>query len=187
MKTILLICLALSLDFLKSIAQENFTRITDVAPVTDRFDGAGCAFVDYDNDGFEDLFVANVSGSNYLYHNEHNGTFTALTTGDIVNEGAGVSYGVAWGDFNNDGFPDLFVGNGYASGNVNFLYRNNGGGTFTKITNGAITTVRGHFSGCAWADYDRDGFLDLFVANDLSGASLLFHNESGTAFTEISS
>src|SRR5437899_574768 len=97
----------------------------------------------------------------YLYHNERNGSFKAATDGDIVNEGASESYGVAWGDFDNDGFPDLFVSNGYDTGKTNFLYRNIGGGTFTKITNGAIVGVSGHFIGCAWADYDRDGFIDL--------------------------
>src|SRR5881396_2785674 len=94
-------------------AQSNFTRLTDIAPATDLFDGAGCAFVDYDNDGYVDLFVANFNGNNYLYHNERNGTFKAVTTGEIANEGVGESYGVAWGDFDNDGFADLFVGNGY--------------------------------------------------------------------------
>src|SRR5207247_4031864 len=170
-----------------SNAQENFTRILDVAPVIDPFDGAGCAFVDYDNDGYVDLFVANFAGNNYLYHNERNGMFKAVTTGDIANEGFNASYGVAWGDVDNDGFADLFVGNGYYTGKSNFLYRNNGNGTFTKITNGAIATVRGDFSGCAWADYDRDGFIDLFVANDPSDGSLLFHNEDGVTFTQITS
>src|SRR5438445_4516752 len=149
-------------------AQTNFAQVTDVAPVTDLFNGAGCAFVDYDNDGYVDLFVANFSGNNYLYHNERNGSFKAATDGDIVNEGARESYGVAWGHFDNDGFPDLFVSNGYDTGKTNFLYRNIGGGNFTKITNGAIVGVSGHFIGCAWADYDRDGFIDLFVANDPS-------------------
>ena len=170
-----------------ALGQTNFTRILDVAPVTDAFDGTGCAFVDYDNDGYIDLFVANFTGNNHLYHNEHGGTFKAITTGDIVSEGAQASYGVAWGDFNNDGFPDLFVGNGYYTATNNFLYRNNGDGTFTKITNGPIVTIRGGFTGCAWADYDRDGFIDLFVANDPSGPSLLLHNEGGTTFTRINS
>src|SRR3989442_109781 len=178
MKTNLLICLALSLGFLKSIAQENFTRITDVSPVTDRFDGAGCAFVDYDNDGFEDLFVANVSGSNYLYHNEHNGTFTALTTGDIVNEGAGVSYGAAWAVFNNDGLPDLFVANGYGTDfKPNFLYANLGGGKFQRVLSANFSSPSLSSVGVAWGDYDNDGFPDVFVTNAGSGSGVSQNNE----------
>jgi hypothetical protein len=185
------LCLALLLTLLAGLgetnAQTNFIRILNVAPVTDPFSGTGCAFVDYDNDGYVDLFVANFGGNNYLYHNERNGTFLAVTNGAIVNEGASASYGVAWGDFDNDGLIDLFVGNGYYTGTNNFLYRNTGGGTFTKVTNGTIATISGDFSGCAWADYDRDGFIDLFVANDLSGPSLLFHNNGGAGFTRINS
>jgi hypothetical protein len=172
-----------------ALAQTNFTQITNVVPVIDLFDGAGCAFVDYDNDGYVDLCVGNYSGNNRLYHNQHDGTFLAITNGAIVNEGANQSYGVAWGDFNNDGFPDLFVGNGYGSGRTNFLYRNNGNGTFTKITSGAIVSVSGNFAGCSWADYDHDGFLDLFVANDpaISGTSLLYHNNGDGTFSKVSS
>ena len=187
MKRPFLILLTLLTGFLQSNAQTNFTRIFDVDPVTDQFDGTGCAFVDYDDDGYVDLFVANFSGNNHLYHNERNGNFKAVTTGAIVNEGPSESYGVAWGDFDNNRFPDLFVGNGYDTGKANFVYRNNGDGTFTKFTNGPIIAVTGHFSGCAWADYDHDGYLDLFVANDSSGPSLLFHNDGGAGFTRINS
>jgi uncharacterized delta-60 repeat protein len=168
-------------------AQTNFVFVTNVTPVTDLIAGAGCAWVDYDQDGYLDLFVANYAGSNRLYHNEHNGSFRALTNGAIVNEGPSESYGVAWGDFNNDGYPDLFVGNGYGSGKTNFFYSNNGNGTFTKITNSPVVGISGHFSGCAWADYDRDGFLDLFVGDNLTGVSVLYHNQAGNTFTRVGS
>ena len=187
MKTCHAILLTLLVSFVRSNAQTNFEKITDAPQVTDLISGTGCAWVDYDQDGYVDLFVADFDGSNHLYHNERNGTFTAVTTGIIVNEGASGSYGVAWGDFDNDGYPDLFVGNGYGIGQTNFLYRNNGNGTFSKITNDPIVSVKGHFSGCAWGDYDRDGFVDLFVGNDLSGASVLYHNEGGSTFTRINS
>ena len=68
-------------------------------------------------------------GDNRLYHNQRNGTFKAITTGAIVNEGANESYSVAWGDFDNDGFPDLFVGNGYGSGEDKSSSNRNSGGT----------------------------------------------------------
>ena len=93
-------------------------------------DPVGCAWGDYDNDGFLDLFVCRQLGqNNVLYHNNGNGTFTKVTEGRPVNDG-GNSVGCAWGDYDNDGFLDLFVANG-AFGDVsqnNFLYRNNGNG-----------------------------------------------------------
>jgi len=187
MKIPFAVLLTFLVTFIESNAQTNFVKITDVAPVTELIVGTGCAWVDYDQDGYVDLFVADFDGNNHLYHNERNGTFVAVTNGTIVNEGASESYGVAWGDFDNDGYPDLFVSNGYDSGKTNFLYRNNGNGTFTKITSGPIVEVSGHFTGCAWADYDRDGFLDLFVANDPSGASVLYHNEGGSTFSRVGS
>src|SRR5262245_33614231 len=86
-------------------------------------------------------------------------TFTKITTGLIVTDG-GDSSGCAWGDFDNDGFPDLFVGNGSTK---NFLYRNNGDGTFAKITNAVPARDSGY--GSSWGDFDSDGWLDLFVSN----------------------
>lgn len=82
-------------------------------------------WVDYDNDGYLDLFSANAGGqNNNLYHNNGDGTFTKITTGSLVNDG-GNSAGCAWADYDNDGFPDLFVANWQGS-RPNFLYRNNG-------------------------------------------------------------
>src|SRR5437773_5816887 len=121
----------------------------------------GCAWGDYDNDGYLDLFVPNNNENNFLYHNNRDGTFTKITSGRIVTDG-GNSFGAAWGDYDNDGFLDLFVAN---VNQKNFLYRNNGDGTFTKITSGAIVNDVGYSWGAAWGDYDNDGFLDLFVAN----------------------
>src|SRR5689334_22624745 len=84
--------------------------------------------------------------------------FTKITIGDIVTD-AGFSAGCAWGDFNNEGYVDLFVGN--QQGTENLLYRNNGDGTFTKILTGDIVTDGGNSVGCMWGDYDNDGSLDL--------------------------
>ena len=90
-------------------------------------------------------------------------TFTKITTGPIVNDG-GASFGCAWGDFNNDGFLDLFVFNtGDASLKTNFLYQNNRDGTFTRVTAGAIANDLGRWTGCAWVDFDNDGRLDLLA------------------------
>src|ERR1043166_4190866 len=93
---------------------------------------AGTAWADYDDDGWPDLFVANFSGqNNFLYHNNRDGTFTPVVAGSIVDDG-GESHACAWGDYDNDGWPDLFVAN---HPGTNFLYRNNGDGSFTRVTN----------------------------------------------------
>src|SRR5271156_305008 len=132
--------------------------------------GGGCAFFDYDNDGWMDIFILGgrqldaipAGAGSRLYHNNRDGTFTDVTAKAGVAD-AGWATGVCVGDFNNDGFEDLFV---TYSGHHR-LYRNNGDGTFTDITAAAglgDTTAR-FSTGCTFIDYNRDGRLDLFVAN----------------------
>ncbi len=132
--------------------------------------GCGVAFLDYDNDGWLDIFVlcgtrfneVPAGATNRLYKNNRNGTFTDVTekAGLIKTGWAG---SVTVGDYNNDGFEDLFVT--YYGENV--LYKNNGDGTFTDVTEKAGLIQKGNHwgSGCTFVDYDRDGHLDLFVAN----------------------
>jgi enediyne biosynthesis protein E4 len=133
----------------------------------------GVAFFDYDNDGWLDILVLTgsrfgdppASASNRLYKNNRNGTFSDVTESAGLFR-TGYEYGVTIGDFNNDGFEDLFV-TGWGQ---NTLYRNNGDGTFADITRQAgLLNAQPRFgSGCAFVDYDRDGRLDLFVANYLT-------------------
>src|SRR2546425_635152 len=104
-------------------------------------------------------------------------TFTKITTGLIATDG-GDSSGAAWGDYDDDGFADLFVGNGSTK---NFLYRNNGDGTFTKLTNAAPALDSGF--GGSWGDFNNDGWLDLFVAN--RSANYLYRNNGDGTFTKI--
>jgi hypothetical protein len=132
--------------------------------------GGGCAFFDYDNDGWMDIFILGgrrLDGclpgwSNRLYHNNRDGTFTDVTEKAGLID-CGWACGVCVGDYNNDGFEDLFL----TYYGQNKLYRNNGDGTFTDVTQKAglsyPTTRFG--SGATFFDYNRDGWLDLFVSN----------------------
>jgi enediyne biosynthesis protein E4 len=134
--------------------------------------GCGAAFYDYDNDGWLDIFLVNgtrLEGFpvgdkpiNRLFKNNRDGTFTDVTMkAGLAHSGWG--QGVCIGDYDNDGFEDLFVS--YFGHNV--LYHNNGDGTFTDVSEkaGVAGTGKAWGTGCAFVDYDRDGKLDLFVAN----------------------
>ena len=178
--------------------------------------GPGCAFLDYDNDGWMDIYLVN-SGKcdffnptkplrNALYRNNRDGTFTDVTEKAGVAAG-GFGMGVAAADYDGDGFPDLFV----TQYGKSILYRNNGDGTFTDVTEKAGVVVSGWASSSVWFDYDNDGRLDLFVGQfaDFDKAnecgitpdgkrhyciprlfkptpSWLFHNNGDGTFTDVS-
>jgi hypothetical protein len=165
----------------------TFSEVTDTPLVVDGRDGYGLGWADFDNDGRLDLFVPNSSGqSNLLYRNLGGGEFEKVVGTVPANEG-GNSYGAAWGDYDNDGFADLFVANGYVSAaKRDFLYRNNRDGTFTKITNGVVATDSGSSTQCMWGDFDNDGNLDLFVCNG-NGPNFLYWNRGDGTFIPVSS
>jgi hypothetical protein len=136
-------------------------------------DGSGVALLDYDNDGWLDIYMVN--GSTFdaldgkvtpphaaLFHNNHDGTFTDVAAkAGVTNDRWG--FGVAVGDFDNDGWPDLVVTNF----GKNRLYRNNHDGTFTDVGEKAGITLGNWSSGASWGDYDGDGRLDLFISGYL--------------------
>jgi enediyne biosynthesis protein E4 len=143
--------------------------------------GAGCAFFDYDNDGWMDIYLVN-SGKcdiytpaqplrNALYRNNRDGTFTDVTEKAGV-AGGGYGMGVAVGDYNADGFPDLYV----TQYGRSILYRNNGDGTFTDVTEQAGVAAPGWAASAVWFDYDNDGRLDLFVCRFADFSKAKHHN-----------
>ena len=171
---------AAALPVFKEISQQAglTMKIVDGDELTEYLtdvNGEGACFLDYDNDGFQDLFVVNgssrrseVSGQrphDYLLRNNGNGTFTDVTSKAHLGA-SGLHSGCAIGDYNNDGFPDIYV----TSFGPNLLYRNNGDGTFTELAKLAgVADPHWQFPkwsmGAAFGDYDNDGLLDLYVAN----------------------
>jgi hypothetical protein len=137
--------------------------------------GCGLGFYDYDNDGWLDVFLVNgwrlegfPAGKEprcHLFRNNRDGTFTEVTKGSGLEHRTGWGQACCVGDYNNDGYDDLFV----TYYGQNALYRNNGNGTFTDVTKEAGLNQPGPKirwnTGCTFVDYDRDGHLDLFVAN----------------------
>ena len=132
--------------------------------------GCGCAFIDYDNDGWMDIFILSgtrvegdpTDATNRLYKNNRDGTFTDVTEKAGLHD-VGWASGVCVGDYNNDGFEDLFC----TYFGQNRLYRNNGDGTFTNVTKeaGLLNEAPRWGAGCTFIDYNRDGHLDLFISN----------------------
>jgi enediyne biosynthesis protein E4 len=181
--------------------------------------GPGVAFVDYDNDGWMDLFMVNSGAADFyapskplknaLYKNNRDGTFTDVTDKAGVAGGQSFGMGCAIADYDNDGYPDIFV---TAYGRCT-LYRNNGNGTFTDVTVKAGLAAPGWTTSAVWVDYDNDGKLDLFLCsfvefslknNVFCGdnklgkrfyciprvfkptSSLLYHNNGDGTFSEVS-
>ena len=128
--------------------------------------GGGVVVLDYDNDGLHDIYVSNSVGPNALYHNDGDGTFTDMAAAAGVDDPAGRGNGGCAADYDNDGDSDLYVTN-YGRSR---LFRNDGNGTFTDFS---PSTIEDHeaekrYTGCAWADYDQDGHLDLIVVSHVS-------------------
>jgi enediyne biosynthesis protein E4 len=181
---------AVNTGFSQAVA---FTQITNGAIATDMGTYTRSAWGDFNNDGYLDLFVSNWDHrTNVFYWNNGDGTFTKLTQGDPVQD-ADYHTGAAAADFDNDGYLDLLVSTGGPSAaSRNLLYHNNGDGTFSRVSGGIVTNQLGFFNACTWADYDNDGYVDLFItdtgdANNDGGKSLLFHNNGNGTFTKVTS
>jgi hypothetical protein len=155
----------------------TFVNVSAAAHVADGGQSIGASWGDWNNDGRPDLFVANTLGQNdFLYRNLGDGTFERIATGPVVSDAAS-SVGSTFGDMDDDGDLDLFVG---VDGGDNLLYRNDGG-VFTRITTGEIVTDGGNTFGVAWADWNSDGYLDAFAANRLGQDDFLYTNDGGAS------
>ncbi|MEZ5399888.1 MAG: FG-GAP-like repeat-containing protein [Bryobacteraceae bacterium] len=152
--------------------------------------GRGTAVIDFNNDGLLDLVFTGAHGGLSLYRNNGDGTFTDVSVNSGLDECVN-GFVVTAGDYDNDGFVDLYVTRlGFYVGN-SVLYHNNGDGTFTDVTAQAGVENWGPGFTASWVDYDCDGHLDLFVANNLGGLfdrrmpNRLFHNNGDGTFTEV--
>ncbi len=171
-------------ELYKNNGDGTFTQITSGSIVTDQASSMAATWGDYDNDGDLDVFVANNIGyANFLYRNEGDGTFTKILNDPIVSD-LGYAHGAAWGDYNNDGYLDLFVASFFAS-RFNLLYKNNGDGTFTLDGNNPIAKEAASSVSGFWADYNDDGWPDLFVANNNGENNLLYKNTGNGNFEKI--
>ncbi len=167
----------------------TFTKMVSAGDiVTDLCHTGNAAWGDYDNDGNPDLLILNLPPqTHYLYHNNGNGTFTRVTNTIVINNPSGKfdigngSYTCAWGDYDNDGFLDLVVTEEDGSAPYpNFIYHNNGNGTFTKLTTGSPVNEFAGSYGCSWVDYNNDGFIDLFASRTFGEGHALYRNNGNT-------
>jgi hypothetical protein len=200
----------IGLDFVHTIGEEHMNNIIQSV-------GGGGAFIDYDKDGYLDIYICNgmwIEGfchepkpdkvtENHLYHNLGNGTYEDVTRKAGVG-GPFYSMGITVGDYNNDGYPDIYLSN-YGP---NVLFRNNGDGTFSDVTKKAKVSGGNECSiGAVWLDYDNDSFLDLYVGNYLyfdpeykyfyapdgfpgpmaydAQPDVLYHNDGNGGFEEV--
>ncbi|HTU23519.1 MAG TPA: CRTAC1 family protein [Gemmataceae bacterium] len=187
-------------SLLRNNGDGTFTDVTEQAELLDPVNSLSAAWADYDNDGFLDLFICCERQPNRLYHNRGDGTFEEVAAKAGLRWDGRPAAGAAWIDYDNDGFPDLFICN---SGQApSQLFHNNGDGTFTDVTNAmGINGPNVGFSCWAW-DYNNDGWLDLFatsydrsledVVKGLQGkahgrrdTNKLYRNREGKGFEDV--
>ena len=200
--------------FFRNNGDGTFTDVTTQTGTGDTRWGTSCAFVDYDNNGFLDLYVTNYvkyaiesdqvcmdkgvrvycdprlyeGELDILYRNNGDGAFTDVTESAGFSGATGRGLAIAWGDYDDDGDMDVYIVN---DADQNFLYRNNGDGTFTDVslTAGVGFSEDGDAEngmGADFGDYDNNGYLDLVVTNFQDQTNTLYHNEGGGLFSDVS-
>ena len=164
---------------------QMFTKITTGEITEILGNSQGSSWADYDNDGLLDVLITNTSGfgtnkPNLLYHNEGGGQFTLVYSGSIWNDILSASCSSNWGDYDNDGRPDLFECVAFAK--ENRLYHNEGNGDFRLIA----SELQGDAtSDASWVDFDNDGSLDMYITVQESGKNILYHNSGKGSFTRV--
>ncbi len=164
MKTTIITILTTLLLTFSALRSQDFTKVTNSVVSIDSGASRSVNWIDYDNDNDLDLFISNgLAGgqNNYLYRND-NGTFVRILDQPLVMDNL-PSDGSSWGDYNNDGYPDLCVVNWYNQ--INLLYLNKGAGNFSFQSSNIICNLPSYSETCSWGDYNNDGLLDLFVTN----------------------
>ncbi|HAV42581.1 TPA: hypothetical protein DCX15_00990 [bacterium] len=170
---------------------ETFTKYDIPIGVSKEIYTISGAWADYDRDGLIDLYIAAYSMNEFppgdpdqLYRNNGDGTFTNVTSSAGIIDPKMCGRNVIWGDYDNDGDQDIFVSNYRLQ--PNFLWRNNGDGTFTDIASSAGVAGNHHVLGAAWGDYDNDSDLDLYVAT-VHASNILYRNNGDGTFTDVTS
>lgn len=188
----------------RNLGDGTFEDVTDKAKVGGPWYCMGITVGDYDNDGFPDIYLSNY-GNNVLLHNEGDGTFNDVTKRASASGGNLFSVGATWFDYDNDGFLDLYVGN-YLTFDPNYkyyyapdgfpgpiaydsqpdiLFHNKGNGTFEDVTEAmGIVDRDGRAMGVGAGDYNGDGYMDVYVANDHT-VNYLWRNNEGKGFTDV--
>lgn len=157
----------------------TFTKLQAIA---DGGLSSSVSWVDYDNDGDLDLFITNQENQNNYFYKNENGNFKRITDIEITND-FGDSYSAAWADYDNDGYLDLVVANSFNQ--PNFLYKNLGNGTFKRIVDNVVGRDVSNSFGVSWSDYNKDGLVDLFVANKNNQLNVLYKNTGKGTFEKV--
>ncbi len=179
---------------IKNVSGTSFSQINGLSIVTDNMDSRAVSFADYDNDGDQDIFAFNNAQNgpgvaHRLYKNNGDNTFTRVTGTIFDTDYFDQARTMSWGDIDNDGDLDLFLGSN-ATNLYDRLYRNNGGGSFTSLTTSAVCADLTVTYGSAFGDIDNDGDLDLLVLNassvaDVSSQNAIFRNDGTGTFIKV--
>ena len=177
--------------FFRNDGEKGFTRVTEGHIVTDSLSSFDAVWVDYDNDGWLDLYTCNLKSFHYIgrpgkpnffFHNNGDGTFSKVEK-SMISLDKGNTITASFADYDNDGDADLFVPE---MGSNNYFYTNNGDGTFSSVSDGDIVQDTTVSLSASWSDYDNDGDLDLFVTNGVIPQKDMFYkNNNDGSFTRI--
>ncbi|WP_353778552.1 FG-GAP-like repeat-containing protein [Winogradskyella sp. 3972H.M.0a.05] len=165
-----------------------FLEIFPIIPVID-YQTKTVNWLDFDNDGDKDLFVTSDTHGNRLYENTGNLILQNITATSGLPIDNLYTYGVSWGEIDNDGYLDLFISNRIVTGNniANYLYRNNGDGTFTDVTVASGIAIEYQLTFCSgFLDYNNDGWQDIYIANDKNSPNILYRNNGDSTYTDVS-